>query len=100
MTAKINCSAVYLLAPSNGRLVVFTENMTDYTFEEGLLMGRVFIQNVPRAEIPWESIGAGNPRGLEIGILHSVKEAIPDVEEYYLAKAKSLIPFEVNVIIE
>ena len=85
---------------ASGELVVFTENMTDYTFEEGLLMGRVFVQDVPRAEIPWESMGAGNPRGLEIGIIHSVKEAIPNVEEYYLAKAKSLIPFEVNVIIE
>ena len=74
--------------------------MTNYTFEEGLLMGRVFVQDVPRAEIPWESMGAGNPRGLEIGIIHSVKEAIPGIEEYYLAKAKSLIPFEVNVIIE
>lgn len=90
----------YLEHHASGELVVFTENMTDYTFEEGLLMGRVFVQNVSRSEIPWESMGAGNPRGLEIGIIHSVKEAIPNVEEYYLAKAKSLIPFEVNVIIE
>jgi len=90
----------YLEHHASGELVVFTENMTDYTFEEGLLMGRVFVQDLPRTEIPWESMGAGNPRGLEIGIIHSVKEAIPDVEEYYLAKAKSLIPFEVNVIIE
>jgi len=90
----------YLEHHASGRLVVFTENMTGYTFEEGLLMGRVFVQDVPRAEIPWESMGAGNPRGLEIGIIHSVKDAIPGIEEYYLAKAKSLIPFEVNVIIK
>lgn len=90
----------YLEHHASGRLVVFTENMTDYTFEDGLLMGRVFVQNVPRAEIPWESMGAGNPRGLEIGIKQSVKAAIPYYEEYYLAKAKSLIPFEVNVIIK
>ena len=63
-------------------------------------MGRVFVTDVPRVEMPWESIGAGNSQGLRIGIVESVKQAIPDAEKYYLAKAKSLIPFEVNVIIE
>lgn len=74
--------------------------MTDYTFEDGLLMGRVFVQDAPKHEIPWQSMGAGNPRGLEIGIVESVKHAIPNAEGYYLTKAKSLIPFDVKVIIK
>jgi hypothetical protein len=85
---------------ASGEIVVFRENMTDYTFSEGLLMGRVFIQDAPRQEIPWAGLGAGNNRGLEIGIVNSMKEAIPNANEYYLAKAKSLIPFDVKVIIE
>ncbi|WP_420545527.1 hypothetical protein [Nitrosopumilus sp.] len=83
-----------------GEIVVFTEGMTGHAFEDSLLMGRVFVTDVPRVEMPWESIGAGNSQGLRIGIVESVKQAIPNAEEYYLAKAKSLIPFEVNVIIE
>ena len=90
----------YLDHHASGRLVVFTESMTDYTFEDGLLMGRVFVQDAPKHEIPWQSMGAGNPRGLEIGIVESVKHAIPNVEGYYLTKAKPLIPFDVKVIIE
>ena len=90
----------YLEHHASGRLAIFTENMTDYTFGDGLLMGRVFVQDVPKAEIPWQIMGAGNPRGLEIGIIQSVKDTLPGIEEYYKAKAKSLIPFEVNVIIK
>lgn len=90
----------YLEHHSSGEIVVFTENMTDYTFAEGLLMGRVFVQDAPRQEIPWQSMGAGNNRGLEIGIVSSVRDIIPNADEYYLAKAKSLIPFDVRVIIE
>ena len=90
----------YLEHHTEGEIVVFTENMTDYTFAEGLLMDSTFIQDAPRPEIPWQSIGAGNSRGLEIGIVDSVIEAFPNAYEYYLAKAKSLIPFDVPIIIE
>jgi len=90
----------YLEHHATGEIVVFTENMTDYTFAEGLLMGSTFIQDAPRPEIPWQSIGAGNNRGLEIGIVDSVIEAFPNAYEYYLTKAKSLIPFDVPITIE
>ena len=90
----------YLEHHTEGEIVVFTENMTDYTFAEGLLMGSTFILDAPRPEIPWQSIGAGNSRGLEIGIVNSVIEAFPNAYEYYLTKAKSLIPFDVPIIIE
>jgi len=63
-------------------------------------MGSTFILDAPRPEIPWQSIGAGNSRGLEIGIVDSVIEAFPNAYEYYLTKAKSLIPFDVPITIE
>ncbi len=90
----------YLEHHATGEIVIFTENMTDYTFAEGLLMGSTFIQDAPRPEIPWQSIGAGNNRELEIGIVDSVIEAFPNAYEYYLTKAKSLIPFDVPITIE
>ncbi|WP_420545536.1 SBBP repeat-containing protein [Nitrosopumilus sp.] len=45
-----------------------------------------------------ETLGGEFSRPLHIAI--DSKDAIPGFEEYYLAKAKSLIPFEVNVIIK
>ncbi|MCE9653429.1 MAG: hypothetical protein K8Q89_10325 [Nitrosarchaeum sp.] len=80
-----------------GQISIIPDDMSNLSFQDRQTIGAAILQN---SEIPWSGMGSGNDKGITIDFNSAMFDAMPNAKEYYQARAKQLIPFDVPIIIE
>ena len=83
---------------AGGIIVVLSDDMDNFSRDDKARIAQVMLHN---SDIPLTSSGSGNAeKVLNLGLDPAVTKMVPNAEEYYLQRAKQLIPFDVPIIIE
>ncbi len=81
---------------AGGNIVVLSDDMNNFSREDKARIAQVILHN---SDIPLATSGSGNAEQvLMLWLDPAVTEMVPNAQEYYLQRAKQLVPFDVEIV--